>query len=141
MIIRTLDDVTADALAAMSSTEDPRLRDILASLVKNLHAFVRAVRLTEPKFRQAAAILNEMGKRSSDSHNDGRIARRVRWYACSTMAMAKIRRRRSHHSICERGSRSRESAMTRGACATLRREALRPGRTGRPRRALELPGT
>jgi hypothetical protein len=29
MIIRTLDDVTADALAAMSSTEDPRLRDIL----------------------------------------------------------------------------------------------------------------
>jgi hypothetical protein len=54
MIIRTLDDVTADALAAMSSTEDPRLRDILASLVKNLHAFVRDVRLTEPELRQAA---------------------------------------------------------------------------------------
>jgi len=50
MIIRTLDDVTADALAAMSSTEDPRLRDILASLVKNLHACVREVRLTEPEF-------------------------------------------------------------------------------------------
>jgi catechol 1,2-dioxygenase len=45
MIIRTLDDVTADALAAMSSTEDPRLRDILASLVKHLHAFVRDARL------------------------------------------------------------------------------------------------
>ena len=70
MIIRTLDDVTADALAAMESTEDPRLRDIMASLVKHLHAFVRDVRLTEPEFRQAAAILNEMGKLSSDSHNE-----------------------------------------------------------------------
>jgi len=58
MIIRTLDDVTADALAAMNSTEDSRLRDIMASLVKHLHAFVRDVRLTEPEFRQAASILN-----------------------------------------------------------------------------------
>ena len=70
MIIRTLDDVTADALAAMSRTENPRLREIMTSLVKHLHAFVREVRLTEPEFRQAAAILNEMGKLSSDSHNE-----------------------------------------------------------------------
>ena len=70
MIIRTLDDVTADALAAMNRTENPRLREIMTSLVKHLHAFVREVRLTEPEFRQAAAILNEMGKLSSDSHNE-----------------------------------------------------------------------
>src|SRR5271169_5598535 len=70
MIIKTLDDVTADALAAMESTEDPRPREIMASLVRHLHAFVRDVRLTEPEFRQAAAILNEMGKLSSDSHNE-----------------------------------------------------------------------
>src|SRR5208337_2523494 len=70
MIIRTLDDVTADALAAMSSTENPRLREIVTSLVKHLHAFVRDVRLTEPEFRQAAAILNELGKLTSDSHNE-----------------------------------------------------------------------
>jgi catechol 1,2-dioxygenase len=60
MIIRTLDDVTADALAAMESTEDQRLRDIMASLVRHLHAFVHDVRLTEPEFRQAASILNEL---------------------------------------------------------------------------------
>jgi hypothetical protein len=48
MIIRTLDDVTFDALAVMNGTEDPRLRDIMASLVKHLHAFVCEVRLTEP---------------------------------------------------------------------------------------------
>ena len=38
MIIRTLDDVTADSLAAMSSTENPRLREIMTSLVRHLHA-------------------------------------------------------------------------------------------------------
>jgi catechol 1,2-dioxygenase len=70
MIIRTLDDVTVDALTAMNSTENPRLREIMTSLVKHLHAFVREVRLTEPEFRQAAAILSEIGKLSSDSHNE-----------------------------------------------------------------------
>ena len=70
MIIRTLDDVTADSLAAMSGTENPRLREIMTSLVRHLHAFVREVRLTEPEFRQAAEILNELGKLSSDSHNE-----------------------------------------------------------------------
>ena len=49
---------------------NPRLREIMTSLVKHLHAFVRDVRLTEPEFRQAAAILNEMGKLTSDSHNE-----------------------------------------------------------------------
>jgi len=70
MIIRTLDDVTSDALAAMQRTEDPRLREIMISLVKHLHAFVREVRLTEVEFRDAAAILNEIGKLSSDTHNE-----------------------------------------------------------------------
>src|SRR5579863_7466816 len=70
MIIRALDDVTTDALAAMSGTEDPRLREIMVSLVKHLHAFVREARLTEPEFRQAAAILSAMGKLTTDSHNE-----------------------------------------------------------------------
>ena len=70
MIIKSLDDVTADALAAMAQTSDPRLRDIMTSLVKHLHAFVRETRLTEPEFRQAAALLNEIGQLSSDTHNE-----------------------------------------------------------------------
>lgn len=70
MIIRGLDDVTADTLAAMAQTSDPRLRDIMTSLVKHMHAFVRETRLTEPEFRQAAALLNEIGQLSSDTHNE-----------------------------------------------------------------------
>src|SRR5271169_1365879 len=70
MIIGSEDDVTADALAAMERTADPRAREILVSLVKHLHGFIREVRLTEDEFRQAAAILNKMGKLSTDTHNE-----------------------------------------------------------------------
>ena len=62
MIIRTLDDVTTAALAVMERTQDPRLREIMISLVTHLHGFVREVRLTEAEFREATAILNEIGK-------------------------------------------------------------------------------
>ncbi len=70
MIIRSLDDVTRDALAAMARTNDPRLREILTALVKHLHAFVRETRLTEAEFRAATAVVNEIGQRSNDSHNE-----------------------------------------------------------------------
>ena len=73
MIIGTLDDVTWDALAAMRQTENPRLREIMASLVKHLHAFVREARLTEAEFRQAAALLNEIGQLSSAAHNEAML--------------------------------------------------------------------
>src|SRR2546429_9121868 len=70
MIMQTQDDVTTDALAVMQRTEDPRLREIMTSLVKHLHAFAREVRLTEAEFREAAAIVNEMGQLTSDTHNE-----------------------------------------------------------------------
>ena len=70
MIIRNQNEVTSDALAAMARTADPRARQILVSLVKHLHGFIREVRLTEAEFRQATAFLNEMGRLSTDTHNE-----------------------------------------------------------------------
>jgi catechol 1,2-dioxygenase len=70
MIIRTLDEVTSDAVAAMKGADNPRFREIMVALVTHLHAFVREVRLTEVEFREAAAILEEMGKLTSDTHNE-----------------------------------------------------------------------
>lgn len=70
MIIKSQNDLTLDALAVMERTEDPRLRTIMISLVKHLHAFVLDVHLTEAEFRNAAAILNEIGQRTTDSHNE-----------------------------------------------------------------------
>ncbi len=70
MILRNADDVTTDALSVMQRTADPRVREIMVSLVKHLHAFVRDVRLTEAEFRQATAILGEIGKLTTDTHNE-----------------------------------------------------------------------
>jgi catechol 1,2-dioxygenase len=70
MIPKNDKDVTADALAVMARTTDPRLRTIMMSLVKHLHGFVRDVALTEAEFRTATAIVNEIGKLTSDTHNE-----------------------------------------------------------------------
>jgi catechol 1,2-dioxygenase len=70
MIIERHEDVTPAVLAVMARTGDPRLREIMTSLVSHLHAFIREVRLTEDEFRAATAILNEMGQATTDSHNE-----------------------------------------------------------------------
>jgi catechol 1,2-dioxygenase len=70
MIIGRQEDVTAAATSVMERTSDPRLREIMLSLVKHLHGFVRDVRLTEAEFREATAILAELGKQSTDTHNE-----------------------------------------------------------------------
>ena len=70
MIIERQQDVTPAVLAVMERTRDPRLREIMLSLVKHLHGFVREVGLTEEEFRDATAVLNEIGRLSTDSHNE-----------------------------------------------------------------------
>jgi catechol 1,2-dioxygenase len=70
MIIERQQDVTVAATSVMEQTSDPRLREIMVSLVKHLHGFVRDVRLTEAEFREAAAIISELGKLTTDTHNE-----------------------------------------------------------------------
>jgi catechol 1,2-dioxygenase len=70
MAIRTPDDLTAAVLAAMAQTPDARQRQLLTSLVRHLHAFVRETQLTEAEFRDAAALVNRIGQLSTDTHNE-----------------------------------------------------------------------
>jgi catechol 1,2-dioxygenase len=70
MIIERQQDVTVAATSVMEQTSDPRLREIMVSLVRHLHGFVRDVQLTEAEFREAAAILGELGKLTTDTHNE-----------------------------------------------------------------------
>ena len=70
MIIKGQDEVTDAVVAVMERTADPRLREIMVSLVRHLHGFVRDVRLTEAEFQAATAILNRMGQLTTDSHNE-----------------------------------------------------------------------
>jgi len=69
-MIRTQTDVTPAVQKVMAQTTDPRLREIMSSLISHLHGFIRDVRLTEAEFQQATMILNTMGQQSNDKHNE-----------------------------------------------------------------------
>ena len=70
MIIERQEDVTTAVLAVMQRTADPRLREIMTSLVRHLHEFVREVQLTEAEFQAATAIVNEIGQATTATHNE-----------------------------------------------------------------------
>ena len=58
---------SAEAVAAsFAGTEDPRLREILTSLVHHLHAFVKDVELTEEEWATAIRFLTRTGHRSDE---------------------------------------------------------------------------
>jgi len=70
MIIENQQQVTQAVLEAFGRTADPRTREILLSLVKHLHGFIREVRLTEPEFQQAAKLIADIGQKTTPSHNE-----------------------------------------------------------------------
>jgi catechol 1,2-dioxygenase len=70
MPITSEQDVTAAVLGVMEQTGNPRLREIMVSLITHLHGFVRDVRLTEAEFREAAAVVAELGQRTTEAHNE-----------------------------------------------------------------------
>jgi catechol 1,2-dioxygenase len=70
MIIENQLQLTQAVLDVMERTPDPRLREIMVSLIKHLHGFIREVRLTEPEFRDACAVIAEMGQLTNDTHNE-----------------------------------------------------------------------
>src|SRR5437763_8754905 len=67
---KTEDDITAEVLARFSGTADPRLRQIMLSLINHLHAFVKEVQLSEAEWFQAIEILTEAGKMCSDKRQE-----------------------------------------------------------------------
>jgi catechol 1,2-dioxygenase len=69
-MIRTYNDVTPAVLKVMERTTDPRLREIMTALVRHLHGFIVETRLTEAEFRTATAILAEMGRLTTDIHQE-----------------------------------------------------------------------
>ena len=73
MIVKDHTHLTDVVLAEMQKTPDPRLREIMVALAGHLHQFVRDVKLTEPEFQAALAIINRVGQASNDSHNEAAV--------------------------------------------------------------------
>ncbi|OGA57678.1 MAG: catechol 1,2-dioxygenase [Betaproteobacteria bacterium RIFCSPLOWO2_12_FULL_65_14] len=66
-------DVTAAVLQEMHRTPDARTKELLASLVRHLHAFIRETRLTEKEFQDAIGFINAIGQKTTPSHNEAML--------------------------------------------------------------------
>ena len=63
-------DITAEVVRRLEAAPDPRLREIMTSLVRHLHAFVGDVMLTEDEWFEAIRFLTETGHACSDRRQE-----------------------------------------------------------------------
>jgi len=66
----TEDDITAEVLRRFDATEDARLKQIMQSLVKHVHAFLKDVQLTEAEWWKGIDFLTKTGQMCSDTRQE-----------------------------------------------------------------------
>lgn len=62
--------ITDEVLARFEATPDPRLRELVAGLVRHLHAFARETRLTEAEWFEAVRFLTAVGRACDDRRQE-----------------------------------------------------------------------
>src|SRR5678815_2981653 len=70
--MRTIDEktITDAAIEQMSSTADPRLREIMASLVRHLHEFAREVDLKAEEWLEGIRFLTAVGQKCTEHRQE-----------------------------------------------------------------------
>ncbi|MCE3272019.1 MAG: dioxygenase family protein [Ramlibacter sp.] len=66
----TQDNITQAVLARLADTPDPRLKEVVTSLVQHLHAFARDVKLTEQEWFQGIEFLTRVGHITDDKRQE-----------------------------------------------------------------------
>ena len=66
----TADDITAEVVRSFAGARDARLRHIMESLTRHLHAFVRDAELTEGEWFEAIRFLTDTGHMCSDKRQE-----------------------------------------------------------------------
>jgi protocatechuate 3,4-dioxygenase beta subunit len=74
MIIQDESQLTEVVRAAMADTPNARLRQVMDTLVRYLHNFVREVRPTDEEWERALAFVTALGQKTHDSHNETILA-------------------------------------------------------------------
>ena len=64
------DTITEAVLQTMAGTEDPRLKEVMTSLVKHMHAFAREVGLRPDEWMRGIQYLYDAGKMSTPERNE-----------------------------------------------------------------------
>jgi catechol 1,2-dioxygenase len=107
--------VTDIVLKAMAHTPDPRLREIMASLVRHLHAFVMEAQPTEEEFETGLDFILRLGQASGAEKNEVILASDLLGLSTLVVLLDNERGRgetdaallgpfwREHSPLCERG--------------------------------------
>jgi len=66
----TEDDITAEVLRRFDATADPRLKQIMQSLVTHVHAFLKDVQLTEAEWWKGIDFLTKTGQMCDDRRQE-----------------------------------------------------------------------
>jgi hydroxyquinol 1,2-dioxygenase len=66
----TQDNITQAVIARLADTPDPRLKEIVTSLVQHLHAFARDVKLTEDEWFKGIEFLTRVGHITDDKRQE-----------------------------------------------------------------------
>ena len=64
------DTITQAVIARFAATPDPRLKEIMTSLVQHLHAFAREVKLTEAEWFKGIEFLTRVGHMTDDKRQE-----------------------------------------------------------------------
>ena len=64
------DNITQAVIASFANTSDPRLKEIMTSLVQHLHAFAREVKLTEAEWFRGIEFLTRCGHITDDKRQE-----------------------------------------------------------------------
>jgi maleylacetate reductase len=62
--------LTAEVIARMAATPDPRLRQVMTALVRHLHGLVTEVRLTQDEWKAAVGFLTATGQICTDRRQE-----------------------------------------------------------------------
>ena len=70
----TRENITDQVLEVFKRTPDPRLREVMQSLVKHLHAFIREVEPSDKEFEMGCKFVVDLGQNTSEKKNEAILA-------------------------------------------------------------------
>jgi hydroxyquinol 1,2-dioxygenase len=89
LVMRNLnpDNITQAVIASFANTPDPRVKEVMTSLVQHLHAFAREVRLTEAEWLEGIKFLTACGHITDDKRQEFILLSDVLGLSMLTVAM------------------------------------------------------
>jgi hypothetical protein len=113
MIIQNEATVTEAVRASMAATTpNQRLREVMDSLVRHLHAFVRETRPTEEEWDKGLAFVTGLGQLTNDSHNETILAADI----LGLSTLVGMQNNPTWASVCSKKTSAPKNARRLSAC-------------------------